>query len=64
MVKKIKFTIDQDGEVQVSVEGAEGAECDAMTAPFENVLGRVSVKTRKDAFFASEREEAEENVRS
>jgi len=51
MVKKMKFTVDAHGQVSVSVEGAVGAECDQMTAPFEEALGTVSKKVRKDAFF-------------
>lgn len=52
MVKRIRFSIDKDGEVRVDVEGAIGAECDALTAPFEDALGLVVSKERREAFYA------------
>lgn len=51
MVGKIHFFIDEQGEVQVSVEGAQGKQCETMTAPFEEVLGDVSKRTLKDSYF-------------
>ena len=57
MVKKIKFTVDNDGQVSISVEGAVGSECDAMTAPFEEALGTISKKERKDAYYLTQQEE-------
>ena len=53
MVKKLKFTISPDGEVQLDVQGAVGAECDTLTEPFENKLGTVARKDRKDTYYAS-----------
>lgn len=50
-MKKLKFNVDEHGQVSVSVEGAVGTECDALTAPFEEALGTVSKKTRKDAYY-------------
>ncbi len=52
MVKKIHFRISPLGEVQMDIEGALGTECDAISAPFESVLGTISDKTRKDSFFS------------
>lgn len=51
MVKKIRFRITEDGEVTTEVEGAAGAECEAMTAPFEAALGTVSQREYKDAYY-------------
>lgn len=54
MVKKVKFTIDANGEVKMDVEGAVGAECDKLTEAFENTLGTVARKERKDSYYATE----------
>ncbi len=51
MVGKIRFTIDQNGEVQLNVEGAQGKACEALTEPFEQMLGVTSKKTFKDSYF-------------
>ncbi len=56
MVKKIKFQINEEGEVSVSVEGAVGQECEAMTAPFEAALGTIAQKTYKDSFYQTAQE--------
>jgi hypothetical protein len=53
-MKKMRFTIDAQGEVQVDVEGAVGAECDSLTSPFEERLGIVARKDRKDSYFQTE----------
>jgi len=55
MVKKIKFQINEEGEVSVSVEGAVGNECEQMTAPFEAALGTLSQKTYKDSYYQTEK---------
>lgn len=54
MVKKLKFRIDDKGEVYLDVEGTVGAECDALSAPFESSLGVLATKERKDTFFQVE----------
>ena len=51
MVKKIKFQISPTGEVNLSVEGAVGAECEALSRPFEQELGIVAKKEYKDSFY-------------
>lgn len=53
MVSKVRFTIDESGEVQISVEGAQGKSCEAMTAPFESQLGIVRERTYKDSYFTT-----------
>lgn len=53
-MKQIKFKIDAEGEVTVEVEGAVGAECDLMTEPFEERLGVISEKNRKQEYFQDE----------
>jgi hypothetical protein len=57
MVKKLKFTIDANGEVQLDVQGAVGAECDKLTEPFEAQLGIVARKERKDSYYESQENE-------
>lgn len=54
MVKKMKFVINDEGEVTISVEGAQGAECEKMSAPFEAALGKVEKKEYKDSYFQNE----------
>ena len=53
MVAKMRFVIDENGEVQVSVEGATGKDCERMTAPFEEVLGAVAARDYKDSYYAA-----------
>ncbi|MBY0371272.1 DUF2997 domain-containing protein [bacterium] len=60
MVKKIRFTIDAQGEVHLDVQGTVGAECDALTAPFEDKLGIVASKQRKDTFFSNQEQETQD----
>lgn len=54
MVAKLRFFIDEDGEVQVSVEGASGQACEKLSAPFEEALGTVAAREYKDSYFADE----------
>lgn len=53
-MKEIKFVISADGEITIDVKGAVGAECDTLTAPFEESLGLVQSKERKPAFFETD----------
>ncbi len=62
MVKKIRFTISADGEVKLDVQGTVGAECDALTAPFEARLGTLSSKQRKDSYFSAEEQSSVETT--
>lgn len=52
MVAKVKFVIDEDGEVRVSVEGVSGNECEKLSAPFEAALGTVAAREYKDSYYA------------
>jgi hypothetical protein len=52
MVKRMTFSIDESGEVTINVEGAEGSECEKMTGPFEDALGKVAVRKHKDSYFS------------
>ena len=51
MVKKMKFKINNSGEVEVSVDGATGNECEALTADFENRLGPIAQRTFKESYY-------------
>lgn len=62
MVTQVTFTIDPQGEVQVSVQGASGKHCEDLTKPFENVLGRVESRTYKDEYFAQDHTEIDVSV--
>lgn len=54
MVKRIKFSIDAQGEVSISVEGAVGSECKTMTEPFESILGQVTARELRDSYFETQ----------
>lgn len=56
-MKEIIFKIDAEGELTLEVVGAQGSECDAFTAPFEEALGTVAMKSRKDEFYQAEVEQ-------
>jgi hypothetical protein len=61
MVAKLRFVIDENGEVQLSVEGATGGECEALSAPFEAALGTVAAREYKDSYYvAAESEQRQE----
>lgn len=60
MVKKISFKISADGEVNLSVDGAQGASCEDMTRPFEEVIGKVSAREYKDSYYATTEENQEQ----
>jgi len=62
MVKKVRFTIDAQGEVHLDVQGAVGGECDALTQPFEAKLGLVAAKERKDSYFATEQTDLQQTT--
>ncbi len=51
MVKKIKFTIDAQGEVQLDVQGTVGSECEQLTEAFEERLGALARRDLKDAYY-------------
>lgn len=58
MVGRIRFHIDADGEVQVSVEGVTGTKCEALTEPFEKALGTVAQREHKDSYYQTEEAQA------
>ena len=58
MVASLKFSIDENGEVHVSVEGAEGKSCEGLTEPFEAALGVVAKREYKDSYYATSETEA------
>lgn len=62
MVKKIKFVINKDGEVELNVEGATGSSCKSLTEPFEALLGEVSNRTLKDTYYNEVENERTENI--
>jgi hypothetical protein len=53
-MKKMRFTIDSQGEVSVDVLGVVGSGCDSFTNPFEQILGVVARKDRKDSYYVVE----------
>jgi cytidylate kinase len=47
----ILVTIDPTGEVTVSVEGAAGSGCQALTRPLEHALGMTREDTRTADYY-------------
>jgi hypothetical protein len=39
---EIDIVVGRDGKAQVSIQGAPGAACKSLTAPYEEALGRVT----------------------
>ncbi len=54
MVEKIRFVIDESGEIQISVEGVQGRSCEAVTEPFEKSLGTLAKRAYKDSYHAEQ----------
>lgn len=51
MVAKLHFQIKPDGEVEIRVEGASGNSCEALTKPFEVMLGEIKSRTYQDSYY-------------
>jgi len=62
MVKKIRFTISPEGEIELNVEGAVGDACEALSKPFEDSLGIVAKKTLKDSYYVTQGEQINESA--
>lgn len=43
--KEIHFTIDENGEIHLTVQGVQGEACDLLTRELELALGDVTHKT-------------------
>lgn len=52
--KDIIFTIDDDGEVTIKVEGAPGADCTDLTKSIEEALGIVSDRQFTSEYYQQE----------
>jgi len=50
MKGKVIILIDPEGNPTVSVEGAKGKVCTAMTAPYEDALGTTTKSTKKPEY--------------
>ncbi len=50
----LRFKIDQDGNVEESVQGVEGTDCETVTKPIEEALGNVVAQTHTANYFTSE----------
>ena len=61
MVKKIKFVIDENGEVTIDVDGVQGSSCEELTKPFEEILGSTASRELKDSYY---QESEESNIQS
>ena len=63
MAKFLIVTIDPDGSIKTSVEGACGPECEELARPYEENLGKVTKKTLTKDYYAGEQEKQGERVR-
>lgn len=54
--KSIEITIQADGSVFLNVQGALGAECLDLTAPFEAAAGAVAKREFKSDYYATEQD--------
>lgn len=61
MVKKMHFSIDADGNVELSIEGAVGDECESMSRPFEEELGILTSRNYKDSYYTTPETVAQSN---
>jgi len=52
--KDIFFTINDDGEVTIKVEGAPGADCTELTKSIEEALGIVSERQYTSEYYQQE----------
>lgn len=52
-MKKIRVEISKSADVTVSVEGASGGECAALTQSVEQALGVVSDQTKTPEWYAA-----------
>ena len=50
-MQEMEITIDKEGRIQVSVRGAHGAECLAMTKNLEEAAGVVEERTYSPAYY-------------
>lgn len=51
---KIIFTFDEEGEVNMKVEGVSGTSCKDLTKPFEKNLGVITSSQNTVDFYKSE----------
>ncbi|MBI4403754.1 MAG: DUF2997 domain-containing protein [Deltaproteobacteria bacterium] len=54
MVKKLKFLISPEGEIELRVEGAEGRECENFSKPFDSALGTISHREYLDSYYTTQ----------
>ena len=48
--RKVTLIIDENGAVQIDVEGVKGKTCTDLTADVEDALGTVTNRTKKAEF--------------
>lgn len=53
-MKEVQIVIKKDGSVTVDVVGAVGSECQDITKPLIDRLGKAGKETLKDEFYATE----------
>ncbi len=49
--KQIDFTIDDEGNVSITVKGAPGGECEKITREIEEALGIVTERSRTSEYY-------------
>lgn len=51
-MQELEIVIDKDGQVSISVKGARGTECTAITRELESELGDLLERTHTSEFFS------------
>ena len=51
-MQELEIVIDKDGQVSISVKGARGAECTALTRKLESELGDLLERTHTSEYFS------------
>jgi hypothetical protein len=55
---EINVLIKEDGEIQIDVKGAKGADCAKLTEDIEDALGDVQSRKKKPEFYQKSEQKA------
>lgn len=51
MAKEIEFTIDEDGNVEIDLQGFEGKGCEKLSEQLAKALGNTTFRRKKKEFY-------------
>jgi hypothetical protein len=61
--RKITMLVNQDGSVQLEVDGVKGSSCTDLTKEVEDALGNVTSRKKKAEYHAISKTETKQQVR-